>query len=180
MILYKNVDIIDLPSILTKGVISLRESGNDNWGMGKRASNSTEVVYLFSPIGEENSFTQYGVALLEVDVPDAWENEMSERDVNRGKYREWCVERVPPDRIRAVYIPRVFQDRVVLPHTIEVIWCGMQANWYSNCERVRCPDDVLARFAETAPIMDATEFNFFRGVTEQNRIIDLYDIVYEI
>ena len=45
MILYKNVDIKDLESILTKGILSLNVSGNNNWDDGKRADNSCDVVY---------------------------------------------------------------------------------------------------------------------------------------
>ena len=52
MTLYKNVDIVDLDSILEKGILSLSESGNNNWIEGKRAPNFKEVVYLFSPTGK--------------------------------------------------------------------------------------------------------------------------------
>lgn len=37
MILYKNIDICDLPSIMQKGVLSIDEWGNDNWGAGKES-----------------------------------------------------------------------------------------------------------------------------------------------
>lgn len=46
-IFYKNVDIRDLQSILSKGILSFDASGNDNWESGKRVSNATDVVYLF-------------------------------------------------------------------------------------------------------------------------------------
>lgn len=180
MILYKNVDIIDLPSIMERGIVSMDEIGNDNWVSGKRAKNATNVVYLFKPAGEQNSFTQYGAALIEVDVPDELvrENELLAGDVNRGKYREWVCYRVAPDMIRAVYIPALFKE--YLPAMEGVTWCGLRANWYGEgFEKVACPPEVLARFAETASFVDSKEFNFFRGLTVEQTMIDLYDVVYE-
>ena len=58
MILYKNVDLIDLISIMEKGILPLDECKNNNWEDGKRADNRTDVVYLFSPTAPEvkNSF----------------------------------------------------------------------------------------------------------------------------
>lgn len=50
MILYKNVDICDLKSIMEKGILSLDACGNNNWDDGKRGENSTSVVYLFQPL----------------------------------------------------------------------------------------------------------------------------------
>ena len=55
MILYKNVDICDLKSIMEKGILSLDACGNNNWDDGKRGENSTSVVYLFQPLTKENS-----------------------------------------------------------------------------------------------------------------------------
>ena len=90
MILYKNVDIKDLESILAKGILSLNVSGNNNWDDGKRADNSCDVVYLFKPLTEENSFCNYGITLLEIDIPDdeIKENELLGNDRYDGKYVE--------------------------------------------------------------------------------------------
>ena len=65
--LYKNVDLCDLESILEKGFLSLNESNNQNWSNNKRSNNSNDVVYLFDPKTKQNTFTQYGIVLLEVD-----------------------------------------------------------------------------------------------------------------
>ena len=46
MLLYKNVDICDLKSIIENGILSMDECGNNNWDEGKRAENDTSVVYL--------------------------------------------------------------------------------------------------------------------------------------
>lgn len=93
MILYKNVDICDLKSIMTKGILSIDESGNNNWDEEKRANNRTDVVYLFKPDRcASNSFPQYGVVLLEVAC-DATENKISDDDVNFNLYTEYVTKK---------------------------------------------------------------------------------------
>ena len=182
MILYKNVDIKDLESILTEGILSLNVSDNNNWDEGKRADNSCDVVYLFRPLTEENSFCNYGVALLEIDIPDdeIKENQLLENDRYNGKYVEYITDKVEVDCIKSIYIPKLFKNRVVLPIEImsRITWCDIKANHYGDDGRENCPDEVLKQFAKTAEIMDASEFNFFRGVTEKRTMIDLYDIQY--
>lgn len=182
MILYKNVDIKDLKSILEKGILSLNESGNDNWDEGKRTNNSCDVVYLFKPLTEENSFCKYGAALLEIDIADdkVKENQLSENDVNKGKYIEFIVDKVDIDCIKAVYIPKLFKDRLNLPEDIisKIIWCEIKANYYGENGKENCPNNILEQFAKTAEIIDASEFNFFRGLTEKRTMIDLYDVQY--
>lgn len=182
MILYKNVDIKDLESILTKGILSLNASGNNNWDDGERADNSCDVVYLFKPLTEENSFCNYGVALLEIDIPDdkIKENQLLENDIYNGKYVEYITDKVEIDCIKSIYIPKLFKNRVVLPIEImsKFTWCDIKANYYGDSVRENCPDEVLKQFAKTAEIMDASSFNFFRGVSEKREMIDLYDIQY--
>ena len=182
MILYKNVDIKDLESILLKGILSLNKSGNNNWDDNKRASNSCDVVYLFNPLTEQNSFCNYGIVLLEIDIPEdkIKENKIDNNDKYNGKYIEYVTDEVPVQYIKAIYIPELFKNRIDLPENIlsKITWCGMKANYYGDSGRENCPDEVLKQFAKTAEIMDASEFNFFRGVTEKRTMIDLYDIQY--
>lgn len=45
-------------------------------------------------------------------------------------------------------------------------------------EIAECPREVLDKFANAAEIMDAGEYNFFRGISDINTIFDLYDIQY--
>lgn len=108
MRLFKNVDICDLKSIMEKGILSMDESGNDNWLYDNRADNRTDVVYLFDPIGEQNSFTQYGAALLECDT-DAEEQEIEKNDRNRDRYREFIAEKVAKEQIKRVIILEIFR-----------------------------------------------------------------------
>ena len=186
MILYKNVDICDLESILNKGILSLRESGNDNWNSSNRADNSIDKVYLFSPIGSENSFPNYGVALIEVDVNDAEEQFMSEHDAYFGRYKEYVCDKVLPEQIKAIYIPEIFKEKISISSSIfpYIMYVDIEATYYDEDDPLidskpkKCPEDVLKQFAETAPFMKADSFNFFRGITEKRHMIDLYDIVY--
>lgn len=182
MILYKNVDIKDLESILSKGILSLNESGNNNWDENKRANNSCNIVYLFKPLTEENSFCNYGVALLKIDIPDniVRESHLSENDEYNGRYVEYVADRVPAQDIAAIYIPELFKERIDLPAEImtKIVWCNMKAKHYGDYGKEDCPDEVLKQFAKTAEIMSANSFNFFRGKTEKRTMIDLYDIQY--
>ena len=205
-IFYKNVDICDLPSIMSKGILSLNASGNDNWEYGHRVNNSKDVVYLFRPTGYENSFIQYGVALLEVEV-DGIENEMVATDVNRGKYIEYICDCVPPENIKAIYIPYIFKNKVKFRHP-KLKWVGMEAEIFSSSlfkqnldaygikgflgllelpedfdERnnyIDADDELLKLFAETAEIEDSTAFNYFRGRLPNKELIDLKYIHYDI
>ena len=176
MKLFKNVDICDLESILDKGILSLDESGNDNWDSDKRANNSTSVVYLFQPIGELNSFVDYGCALVECEV-NAAENEFEENDTHKNDYREFIVERVASEAITAIYVPEMFKDRVDLPSRImnRITWCGMTAEHYDG-EAVS--DEEMNQFAATAQFERSSGFNFFRGITAKNTMIDLYNVKY--
>lgn len=105
---------------------------------------------------------------------------MVTNDKYNGKYTEYIVDKVPPNYIKAIYIPEIFKEIINLPEDIisQITWCGIRANYYGDNGIENCPDDVLEQFAKTAEIMDASEFNFFRGVTEERTMIDLYDIRY--
>ena len=120
MILYKNVDIKDLESILSKGILSLNKSGNNNWDENKRANNSCDVVYLFKPLTDENSFCNYGTALLEINIPDndVKENQLLNNDRYNGKYIEYIADEVPAQCIKAIYIPKIFKGRIDLSEDI--------------------------------------------------------------
>lgn len=179
MKLYKNIDVCDIEKILQEGILSIEKCGNDNWGENKRTRNSKSVVYLFNPKSEINSFPEYGVVLLECNV-EAFENEIGEKDCHKNLYDEYITSRVRPEQITNVYIPKLFKNRIALPKDImsKITWCDLKANHYNENGKENCPDDVLEQFAKTAEIMDASEFNFFRGRTEKKNMIDLYDVQY--
>lgn len=177
MILYKNVDICDLQAIAENGILSLDDCKNNNWFSGMRASNSTQEVYLFSPIGNRNSFPSYGVALLEVDCA-AKRNTMSECDTYKGIYNEYITSRVLPSEIKRVIIPEIFKNYIVIPRGLSVTWCKLEADQWEHGKLKPCNRGFILQFAKTAPLMDSTHFNFFRGVEESGEVIDLYNIRY--
>lgn len=191
MILYHNADYKDLPSILKNGILPMSETGNNRWNNKKRADNSQNVVYLFNPIGKQNSFFQYGICLIEVDT-DATEKTLDENDYNHGKYTEYVAESVPVNQIKAVYIPNIFMERISSELDSEILakitWCDLYAEevdeyietgfckGYLTYKKVS--DERLSIFAKTAELK-VDGFNYFRGVDETNHMIDLYNIIYK-
>jgi hypothetical protein len=191
MILYHNADYKDLPSILKDGILPMSETGNNRWNNKKRADNSQNVVYLFNPIGKQNSFFQYGICLIEVDT-DATEKTLDESDYNHGKYTEYVAESVPINQIKAVYIPNIFMERISSELDSEILakitWCDLYAEevdeyietgfckGYLTYKKVS--DERLSIFAKTAELK-VDGFNYFRGVDETNHMIDLYNIIYK-
>lgn len=162
MILYKNVDICDLGSIMEKGILSLDACGNNNWDDGKRGENSTSVVYLFHPLTKENSFPEYGAALLEIDC-SADRSEMPDFDVHKGKYEEYITEQVLPSQIRRIFIPKIFKPYIEAPTNLDICWCQMEritmamagwknaaAKYWNNLPELRlsCPQRHLIFSAE--------------------------------
>lgn len=174
MRLFKNVDICDLESIMEKGILSMDESGNDNWLYDNRADNRTDVVYLFDPIGEQNSFTQYGAALLECDT-DAEEQEIARNDRNRDKYREYITEKVAKEQIKRVIIPEIFRERVHLPENIHVTWCKMEAEHWDGS---KVSDEILKDFGERGAFENSARDQYFRYVDKKHRVDDFYNIKY--
>lgn len=181
MRLYKNVDICDLNSILNEGILSLDESGNNNWEENKRAENPTDCVYLFQSIdGKSNTFPEYGVALLEVEVEDAKKSDFTENDVHEKEYIEYVTAKVEASAIKRVLIPKIFQNRLELSEEVvtNVEFCGMTAKAYGDDELEEVGEEVLEMFAKTAPIENSACFNFFRGNDEKRHMIDLYEVEY--
>ncbi len=177
MILFKNVDINDLISITEKGIIPLDECEFNNWEDGKRADNRTDVVYLFDAIEptKKNSFINYGLVLLKVDVDSATENELSSCDVNKGKYIEYITDRVAPEQIKDIYIPKCFKQRIltlnnedrILPDS-PITWCDITISEWNK----PFTSDRLERFVKTAPL-STLQPNYLRGIDENRRMIDL-------
>lgn len=177
MILYKNVDLCDLQAIAENGILSMDDCKNDNWASGLRSNNSTQEVYLFSPLGNQNSFPNYGVALLEVDCA-AKIHIMSEHDAYKDIYNEYITSKVLQSEIRKIIIPKIFKKYIVIPRGLSVTWCELEADQWEHGRLKPCGREFLLQFAKTAPLMDSTHFNFFRGVEESGEVIDLYNIKY--
>ena len=178
MKLFKNVDLIDLESILKDGLMPLDSVGS-NWGNNNRVDNRTDVVYLFKAQNND-VFPQYGVVLLEVDV-DAVENEIADNDVNKGKYQEFIVEgTISPSKIKAAYVPAIFKNRISKDIASKVVFVEMLADYWADSGLEKACESVLKRFSETAEIESASDMNFFRGITPKRTMIDLYNVKYLI
>lgn len=206
MKLYHNCDIIDLEKILEEGLLPLSKTNNDKWENKKRGDNSRECVYLFKPIGKVNSFpNSYGIVLLEVET-EANEVEMARNDVHFNDYKEYTTSEVTPSEIKKIYAPKIFRKKIEKIISEEVLkkikFVEIEATYYDEeigkeiqkinntliekygyfkveileNPRVPAPKEVIERFGETAEI--TMDFNFFRGVDENNRTIDIYDIEY--
>lgn len=193
MKLYKNVDIVDLKSIMTKGILSMKESGNYNWESGHRSDNSEEVVYLFKPVENgKRTFIGYGAALLEVEV-NAIKNEFDELDTHADDYEEYIVERVAPEKITRVIIPEAFRSMIApeLIEGIDITWCELKMDEYDYFDEVErkshfkpVTEDFMKMFQNTACVV-CTGFSpyregkdYFRAVDENRRVHDVYNVEY--
>ncbi len=188
MKLFKNVGVEDLKAILTEGILPISKTGNDNWEEGNRGNNSTEVVYLHRPTGKQNTFTQYGIALVEVEIDDAKENKLSDIDANIGKYTEFIADEVKPENITAVYIPEILKDRVqddIKDVADRITWVKMTADVdedpasYENFNIIAADDETLDLFAKTTSV-HTDAMSYFTGTREDRVVFHLYDVRYEI
>lgn len=187
MKLFKNVDIIDLSSILEQGILPASEVG-DNWTSGKRAKNSLDLVYLHDA-PEGRSFTQYGAALVEVEV-EARVNEMEANDVNRGLYTEYVCERVAPEAIKAVYVPEQLLSKVktadarIKPCKVTAsVIVGSEPDpelgeWFRKPVYGTADAATIDAFYATGKHADTNEHGYGRGVEPDGTVFDLEDIHY--
>lgn len=112
MKLFKNVGLQELKEILKNGILPISVTGNDNWEENYRSNNSREVVYLFSPKTELNTFMQYGLVLLEVETENADKTEFMPNDVNKDYYDEYVKNEIKPEEIKNIYIPEIFKKQI--------------------------------------------------------------------
>jgi hypothetical protein len=197
MILYHNADINDLEAICRDGLVSLDVSKNDKWEEGHRAANRTDVVYLFNPTTSQNSFVNFGAALIEVDVDDAEKSELDENNRGRGKYYEYTVKSVSVDNIVKILITKIFKEIILSQTTFsdnvleKIEWCGMSAEILrdvipNRTDRFGIGTSVysaataeeLASLVKMGKIFLASSYCYFRGLSESGEIIDFYNVKY--
>lgn len=197
MTLYHNADINDLEAICRDGLVSLDVSKNDKWEEGHRAANRTDVVYLFNPTTSQNSFVNFGAALIAVDVDDAEKSELAENDRGRGKYDEYTVKSVSADNIVKILIPKIFKDLIFSRTTFsdnvleKIEWCDMSAEILrdvipNRTDRFGIGTSVysaataeeLASLVKMGKIFLASSYCYFRGLSESGEIIDFYNVKY--
>lgn len=164
MRLFKNVDIKDLESILEKGILSMDACGNNNWVDKKRANNATDVVYLFKAKNIGDSFTRYGIALIEVDV-DAKYNEITEHDANYGLYEEYITSKVETSQIKAIYIPEFFKSRIKINSDL-IKFVDVDFLYWKDDDKVHCDDEIKENLLANAGINTSDEL-YLRGLKEK-------------
>ena len=197
MVLFHNANITDINAICEQGLLPASVSRNYNWESNKRADNSEDVVYLFSPKSKKNTFTEYGICLIEVDIDNANENELACNDKHSNDYTEYVTDQVSPEQIKAIYIPEIFKSRIKEYTELseealnKIVWCDMEAEIYDKY--IPNPDNeygfggthiykkadskVLEKFVETAPL-NVTYFNYFRGVDDNREMIEMHNVIY--
>nr|DAN51610.1 MAG TPA: hypothetical protein [Caudoviricetes sp.] len=175
--LFKNVDILDLENIMRDGILPISKTGNDNWGDGNRSNNSKDVVYLFEALNNGDSFTHYGLVLLEIDIDDAILNEIDDFDINNGEYIEYIASEVPVNNIKGIYIPKIFEEPLRAKYEvdfseIDVKFVDVEFLVYSPelGEYVLADDEDKLIFIDTANL-STSDFNYLRGI-KNNRMLD--------
>lgn len=176
MKLYKNVDILDLENIMREGILPIDVTGNNNWEESRRSNNATDVVYLFKENNIGDSFTTYGLVLLEVEV-DAKLNKIDKYDIHKGEYEEYIVSEVPVNAIKAIYVPKIFKNKIIKEYNIDlskydVKYVDVEFKVYSSEENryVVADKKVQNIYVKTANI-STFDFNYLRGITN-NRMLD--------
>lgn len=177
MKLFKNVDILDLENILQEGILPINQTNNDNWSDGNRSNNSKDVVYLFEALNQGDSFTHYGLVLIEVDVDDAILNEIDDFDINKGEYVEYIASDVPVNNIKGIYIPKIFEEPLRAKYEvdfseIDVKFVDVEFLVYSPelGEYIWANDEEKSIFIDTANL-STSDFNYLRGL-KNNRMLD--------
>lgn len=177
MKLFKNVDILDLNSILKDGILPISKTGNDNWSDGNRSNNSKDMVYLFEALNKGDSFMHYGIVLIEVDIDDAILNEIDDFDANKGQYVEYIASEVPINNIEGIYIPKIFEEPLRAKYEvdfseIDVKFVDVEFLVYSSelGEYILANEDDKSIFVNTANL-STSDFNYLRG-TKNNKMLD--------
>lgn len=155
MKLFKNVGLQELKDILKNGILPISVTGNDNWEENYRSNNSREVVYLFSPKTEFNTFMQYGLVLLEIETKNAVKTEFMPNDVNKDYYDEFIKDKIDPNEIKKIYIPKIFRKQIEKTDFLkgienQVIWVDLK----------KLPEEA-EEYEKTVNISDW--YNYLRG-----------------
>lgn len=155
MKLFKNVGLQELKDILKNGILPISVTGNDNWEENNRSNNSKDVVYLFSPKTELNTFMQYGLVLLEVETENAVKNKFMKNDVNKDCYDEFIKDKINPNEIKKIYIPKILKKQIEKTDFLnglenQIIWVDLK----------ELPEE-LKDYENTVNVSDF--YNYLRG-----------------
>lgn len=155
----------------------ISQTNNDNWSDGNRSNNSKDMVYLFDALNQGDSFTHYGLVLIEADIDDAILNEIDDFDINNGEYIEYIASEVPVNNIKGIYIPKIFEEPLRAKYEvdfseIDVKFVDVEFLIYSPelGEYILADDEDKSIFADTANL-STSDFNYLRGI-KNNRMLD--------
>lgn len=135
------------------------------------------MVYLFDALNQGDSFTHYGLVLIEVDIDDAILNEIDDFDINKGEYVEYIASEVPVNNIKGIYIPKMFEEPLRVKYEvdfseIDVKFVDVEFSVYSSelGEYILADEDAKQVYIETANL-STTDFNYLRGI-QNNKMLD--------
>lgn len=171
MKLYKNVPIEDLENILKNGILPISVTNNDNWESGKRADNPIDLVYLFNSLSKQTTFTHYGVALLEIEIPSnkIIETVIRDGDSNKGLYKEYIATKVESEYISTIFLPKILKKRIKPLLTKEIL---KKVYWCKVTFKNHISDEMLSKYVNTANLFISRD-NYLRGISDDNTFIDL-------
>lgn len=188
------VDVNQLNSILSNGILPLSKLDDQEWLSNKRANNSKDVVYLYDPNQEGDAFPQtYGLALLEIEVENATKNKMADNDTYKNRYTEYIVSEVKPEQIKNIYLPIVLKDRLSdKVKGLDVTWVNVSIEFmpvkgrlYFGDEYTEVTDqkELSKLFWSTTPL-NTDEYNYFRGsfklVDENSPLVNPPSVSYPV
>lgn len=181
MKLYKNVPIEDLSKIMENGILPISETNNNNWEDRLRGCNPTFLVYLFSPLTEQTTFIEYGIALLEVEVPESTviETVIRKSDNHKKLYKEYVTNFVSVENIKNIFLPKIFKKRlnnfIDKSFKDKVYWCDVDLK---NKEIPFFTEDLVDEFIKNVEL-SCTNDHYFRAIRADRTFLD-FDINYKI
>lgn len=181
MKLYKNVPIEDLNKIMENGILPISETNNNNWEDGLRGCNPTFLVYLFSPLTEQTTFIEYGIALLEVEVPESTviETVIRKSDNHKKLYKEYITNFVPVENIKNIFLPKIFKKRlnnfIDKSFRNKVYWCDVELK---NDNMFCIEKNLVNEFIDNVELL-CTNDNYFKAV-RKDRTFLTFNINYKI
>ena len=135
------------------------------------------MVYLFEALNQGDSFTHYGLVLLEIDIDDAVLSEIDDFDINKGQYIEYIASEVHVNNIKGIYIPKIFEEPIMAKYEVDfseinVKFVDVEFSVYSSelDEYVLADDEDKSIFIDTANL-STSDFNYLRGI-KNNRMLD--------
>lgn len=133
------------------------------------------ILYKNVDLCDLQAIAENGILSMDDCKNDNW---VSGLRSNNSTQEVYITSKVLQSEIKRVIIPKIFKDYITVPQGVNITWCGLGADRWEHGGLTACSKEFILQFAKTAPLMDSTHFNFFRGIEESGEIIDLYNIRY--